>query len=160
MTGKVWGQRFAVIPDDVLMAEVSTNAKVLWALLARYADPDGHCYPSLKTLAGLMRCSNDTVGRAKKELVDASLLEANERHDDQGRRTSDDLILRDAHRKFAVYPHRKFAVTGSKTQKEGITTTRPDRKNEAASVLNGSALHGPITKPPTAPAPLPGRRRP
>jgi DNA-binding transcriptional MocR family regulator len=126
---KVWGDRFAVVPDEVLVAEVSANAKVLWAILARYADPGGHAYPSLKTLAEVMRCSKDTVGRAKKELIDAQLLSAEQRSDDQGRRTSDDLFLQGASRKSAGAPHRKFAVTGSSTQKEGITTTRPDRKN-------------------------------
>jgi hypothetical protein len=160
MSGKVWGQRFAVVPDDVLMAEVSTNAKVLWAVMARYADPDGGCYPSVKTLSSIMRVSVDTLGRAKKELIEADLIEAKERFDDQGRRTSDFLFLRGASRKSAGGDTRKFAGAVSSTQKEGITTTRPDRKNEAASVLNGSALHGPITKPPTVPAPLPGRRRP
>lgn len=127
---KVWGERFAIVPDDVLMAEVSANAKVLWALLARHADPEGGCYPGLKNLAGLMKVSTDTVSRAKKELIEAELLTAEERYDDQGRRTSDHLFLQGAHRKFAVGVHRKFAVTGSSTQKEVDNYSRPDRKSD------------------------------
>lgn len=126
---KVWGDRFAVVPDDVLLAEVSTNAKVLWAIMARFADPDGGCYPSVKTLAGIMGCSSDTVGRAKRELITAELVDAEERYDEQGRRTSDYLFLRGASRRSAGGDTRKFAVAVSSTQKEVITTTRPDRKN-------------------------------
>ncbi len=90
---KVYGQRFAVVPDAVLYAAVSTNAKVLWAILARHADPMGHCYPGRNRLAQLLGCSPNTVSRAKAELVKAKLIECHSRYDDQGRRTSDDVMV-------------------------------------------------------------------
>lgn len=114
--GRAYGQGFSIVPDSVLYADISPQALRLWAIFQRHSDPDGRCYPGLKRLAGLMRCSTDTVTRAKRELVDAELIECRERHDEHGRRTTDDVYLggalvRGAHRKFAGYVPRKDAVT-------------------------------------------------
>lgn len=106
-------QKFAVVPEDVLYAEISANAVRLWAILERHSGIDGRCYPGRKRMAELMRVSEDTITRVKAELVKAELLEATERFDQDGRRTSDDLILRGARRKFADTGRRKFADTNS-----------------------------------------------
>ena len=90
---KVFGQRFAVVPDTVLYAKVPSHAKVLWAILSRHADPEGHCYPAKGRLADLMGVSGDTVRRAKEDLVEAGLMTCRPRYDDTGRRTSDDVCL-------------------------------------------------------------------
>lgn len=90
---RVTGERFAVVPDSVLFADVSPNAKLLWAILARHASPEGSCYPGRKRMAELMRVSEDTVKRAKRELIDAHLLVAEARRDEQGRQTTDLLFL-------------------------------------------------------------------
>lgn len=102
MTGKVYGDGFCVIPDAVLYApRISANAKLLWGVYARHADAEGRSYPSRSRLAALLSVSEDTVKRAKKELVDAGLVSVRERFDDQGRRTTDDVILHHARRKSA-----------------------------------------------------------
>lgn len=119
MTGQVYGEGFAVIPDAVLYSDVSTNAKVLYAIFARHADPEGRCYPGLKRLGALMGCSEDTIKRAKRELVDAKLIECHERYDDAGRRTTDDVFLQGAPRKSAPY------VGG----KDAPTEVEPERSN-------------------------------
>jgi hypothetical protein len=88
------GEGFAVVPESVLYAPVSSNAKVLWAVIRRHADPLLHAYPGGRRMAELMGVSQETVRRAKVELVEAGLLVAVERYDEAGRRTTDDLFLR------------------------------------------------------------------
>lgn len=90
---KVYGPRFAIVPDQVLFADVTATAKLLWAVLARYADPMGHCYPGRRRLAELLGCSIPTIARAKAELIKAKLIECHERYGEGGRRTSDDVFL-------------------------------------------------------------------
>jgi len=100
-TGRVFGEAFAVVPESVLYADVSPTAKLLWAILQRHADRQGACYPGRKRMAERMRVSEDTVKRAKRELIDAGLLVAQARHDDQGRQTTDLLYLHPRGGKFA-----------------------------------------------------------
>ena len=68
---------FAIIPEWVLL-RASARAVHIYALLARCADMDGHCYPSRKYLSERANCSVETVDRAISELVatDALLVEA------------------------------------------------------------------------------------
>lgn len=114
MTGKVYGEAFAVIPESVLYSLISANAKVLYGILQRHADPSGRCYPGRKRLAELMRVSEDTIDRAKKELISFDFLESAPCYDDAGRQTTDTLILRLPLRKSAEGEGRKFAAPGSK----------------------------------------------
>jgi hypothetical protein len=93
MSGKVYGEAYAVIPEAVLYSNISPNAKLLYGILARHADPAGKCYPGLKRLSDLMMVSDQTVRRAKQELMLAGFLEAKPCYDDQGRQTTDSLIL-------------------------------------------------------------------
>lgn len=93
-TGRVYGEAFAVVPESVLYAPVSANAKVLWAILQRHSDRRGQCYPGRRRMAELMGgVSEETVKRAKRELVDAGLIMTRPRHDDQGRQTTDLVFL-------------------------------------------------------------------
>lgn len=123
MSGQVYGDGYAVVPEDILHADVSTNAKTLWAIFALHADAEGRSYPGRKRLAKIMRCSEDTVSRAKKELADAKLIECHERYDEAGRRTTDDVILRGARRNGAEYPRR----TGAATELYPERTTTPTK---------------------------------
>ncbi len=94
---RVFGERYAVVPDFVLTADVSCNAKLLWIAYQRHADPDGRCFPSRRRVAEqyMNGVSIDTVKRAKKELVEAGLIAVDERYDDadNGRRTTDHVTL-------------------------------------------------------------------
>jgi len=91
--GKLYGPGYAILPDVVLYSGVSPNAKLLWAVLQRHAGPEGRCYPGLKRLGQLLGVSEQTVRRAKQELLEAKLITCHERYDEAGRRTSDDVIL-------------------------------------------------------------------
>lgn len=125
--GRSFGEGFAVVPDAVIVADVSANAKLLWLVLQRHSDPDGRCYPSLKRLGEILGTSADTVRRAKKELLDAHLIDVVERFDDHGRRTSDDVILRGAPSKSA----RGVGSKSARVNKEAFEL-EPERTNGRA----------------------------
>lgn len=132
-TGRVVGEKFAVVPESVIEAEVSCNAKVLWVIFRLHADPEGRCYPGRKRLAELMGCSAETVKRAKKELLEAKLIECHERYDEDGRRTTDDVFLTPA--RVTTDPPRVTGdpyprVTGDPT---GSSTSKEQLRDEVAS---------------------------
>lgn len=114
MSGKAFGERFAIIPDGVLTADISANAFRLWAILQRHSDVLGHCYPGRDRLAQIMRVSPDTIKRAKRELLDAGLITCQERFDENGRRTTDDIFLHPPRRKSAPYVGGKDAPVNNK----------------------------------------------
>ena len=60
---------FAIVPEWVLLADISANAVRLYALLNRYANSQGKAWPSRRTLAEALRISASTVDRSKDELV-------------------------------------------------------------------------------------------
>jgi hypothetical protein len=62
-------QRFAVVPEWVIDAEISDCAYRLYSVLLRYGQTSGQRMPARATLAGrLHKTSKDTVDRALKEL--------------------------------------------------------------------------------------------
>lgn len=77
------------IPDWLLESEgVSMNAKLIYALLCRYAGEDGKCYPSQSTLADKMKCTRRAVNNWLKELEEARMIERQRRFTDDGNYTS------------------------------------------------------------------------
>lgn len=61
---------FAVVPTWVLDSAVSANAVRLYAVLARYTDAGGKCFPGRAELQGRLQVGSlDTVDRAMKQLV-------------------------------------------------------------------------------------------
>lgn len=113
-SGKAFGERFAIIPDSVLFSTLSANAFRLFAILQRHSDVLGHCYPGLKRLAQMMGTSEDTIRRAKRELVDAGFLTCLPRYDDLGRQTTDDLFLHPPGSNLATHEGRTAATLNSK----------------------------------------------
>ena len=62
---------FAILPEAVLFAPISSNAVRLYCILRRRADEKNNsCYPSQSYLAKHMYCSVRTVQRAAEELID------------------------------------------------------------------------------------------
>jgi DNA-binding transcriptional MocR family regulator len=70
---------FAMVPEWVLDLPVSDRAIRLYAVLGRYTNRAGQCWPSRETLARRLRCSPSSVDRAVKELVDAGALRVRQR---------------------------------------------------------------------------------
>lgn len=99
---------FSIVPEWVLDADISSNAIRLYAILRRYADASGSCFPSRATLAGRMRCSRDTVDRAVRELVTIGALEVSSRRTESGDRDSN------LYRVISARGGRKDAATGGR----------------------------------------------
>lgn len=67
---------FSIVPEWVLDRGLSSTALKLYIVLARFADWEtGIAFPARDTLAERMQCSEKTVDRAVKELVDAECIE-------------------------------------------------------------------------------------
>jgi hypothetical protein len=78
----VEGQRFAIVPEWVIDADVGDCAFRLYAVLLRYGQSSGVRMPSRATLARrLHKRSVDTVDRAMKELVAAGAVVVERRRD-------------------------------------------------------------------------------
>ena len=88
---------FAIIPEWVLHADVSANAVRLYGVLNRFANSNGHAWPSRKTIAELMRVSVATIDRAKDELVAIGALTVEARTTPSGDPSSNLYILHIAH---------------------------------------------------------------
>jgi Helix-turn-helix domain len=105
---------FAIIPEWLLDSEVSDRAIRLYAILRRYADAAGTCFPSRTTLAARLRCSVDSVDRAVKELTTLEAVTVTGRIGSDGDQTSNLYIvhsLPEGGRKPAATPRRTGAAT-------------------------------------------------
>lgn len=118
---------FALLPEWLLDLEVSAQAIRLYAVLSRYADRDGHAYPSRKLLADRLKVRDKgTVDRALKELVDVHAVTVRARLDEAGDQTSNAYTV---HRTPPVGvaarnqpPHRTDTATGSGESGDGGRT--------------------------------------
>lgn len=88
---------FAKVPTRVIRdASVSRDARILYALLATYADIDERvCFPSKRTLAEDLACTPRSIQNWTTELVQAGYLRVAERERKDGGRTSNLYILDD-----------------------------------------------------------------
>jgi len=98
-------QYFAMLPEWILDSDVSAQAIRLYALLNRYANAQGTCFPTQDTLATRMHASPDTVLRATKELMAIGALTVTHRRKENGEPTSNLYTLR-----FTQY-HKKAVAT-------------------------------------------------
>ncbi len=66
------------IPDWLLQSECcSLNAKLVYALLCKYAGENGSCYPKQSTLAEKLKTSRRSIVNYINELVECELIERN-----------------------------------------------------------------------------------
>lgn len=87
------GYRFAILPEWVLYHRgLSDRAIRLFCVLDRFADADGACFPSRKTLAERMGTSIKTIDRAMAELGAAGAVTVEVRMR-EGRQTSNRYVL-------------------------------------------------------------------
>lgn len=64
------------IPDWLLESDsCSMNAKLVYALLCKFAGENGHCFPSQKTLAKRLKVSDRSIRNYLDELIDAKLID-------------------------------------------------------------------------------------
>lgn len=65
---------FAMVPEDLLDAGLSSRAVHIYALLDRYAGKNGKAYPSIQTIADRLETSYATTKRAIYELQEGGWL--------------------------------------------------------------------------------------
>lgn len=90
---KAYKEPFAMVPEWLLMADVSDRAVRLFAVLDRHAGKEGTAYPGRARLAQLLGCSPGSVDRSVRELADAGAVTTVARFRDDGSRTSNDYWL-------------------------------------------------------------------
>ncbi len=74
------GKGFVQVPRVVLMDKrLSSNDKILYALLLMYAWQDGECFPGQERLGDDMDCNRKTLMSCMKHLVSVKLVKVNRR---------------------------------------------------------------------------------
>jgi len=88
-------ERFAIVPEWLLDADVGDAAVRLYAVLLRYGQSTGARMPSRSTLARRLRKrSTDSVDRAMKELVGIGAVRIEHRYDGPQRLTNSSTSAR------------------------------------------------------------------
>ncbi len=102
---------FAIVPEWLLDTDASDRAVRLYALLGRYADREGSSFPSRKSLAARLKCSVDSLDRARQELEETQALVVERRFTENGDPTTNRYTIR------RVLPRgsRTVAETGTRT---------------------------------------------
>ena len=140
---------FAIIPEWVLHADISSNAVRLYGVLNRFANSRGHAWPSRKTIAELMKVSVATIDRAKDELVELGALTVEARTTPSGDPSSNLYILHTSHvdNMGTLSPMREGLLTregrGMVTRDElnrASTNERKTRPHSCGECLNKYAL--------------------
>jgi hypothetical protein len=117
-------QRFAIVPEWMLDAEVSDAAFRLYAVLARYGNTSGVRMPGRALLARRLRKSVDTVDRSVRELSTAGVLEV-ERRQDGSRHLTNRYHLR-------TLDPASSSRTDAAIRRPEATTERPGGRRAAA----------------------------
>ena len=61
--------RFGIVSYNVISdPEISTNAKIVYTVLAVHCNKNRTCFPSISTMADMLNISYSTVWRSMKEL--------------------------------------------------------------------------------------------
>lgn len=127
--------------------ELSTNARLLYAMLCTYANGSGISWPSTDQLEADLGFSTWTRRRAQAELVAAGYLEVIAQHDASGRQARNLYVLVDD-----LVPAERGS-TGAPPQ-EGSTSAPPVQSSSAPlprapahPPSGGAALH-PLEQPP------------
>ena len=63
-----------ILPRFILEMEMSTDAKMLYAILCDFAGDKDHCWPSQARLAGMLSCSVSSVKKYLRELTARDLI--------------------------------------------------------------------------------------
>jgi hypothetical protein len=138
---------FAIVPEWVILADISGNAVRLYALLNRFANSAGRAWPSRRTLAEMLRTSMATIDRAKDELVSVGALTVEHRTNPAGDPSSNLYTIH-------TRPHGKASPSSPMTKgtltREGTGTSKDDALNRA--IMKQSQIGKPSPMIDTRPA--------
>lgn len=146
-------QRFAIVPEWIIDAEVSDRAFRLYAVLLRYGQTSGQRMPGRALLARrLHKTSTDTVDRALKELVSVGAVVVERRR--VGRQNLTNRYHVRTTQPGGSAPGRRSAATpGDRT--DAATRGRTDRARVAAPVRPNPEVLTEKEPPPSPPAVAP-----
>lgn len=120
---------FALLPEWVLLSEVSDRAIRLYCVFARHADKQSsQCFPGRKRLAAMLRTSVATVDRAVKELEDIGALSKQERRRADGSQTSNDWTIHRVIRGGGASPVRRGGASPVEPQERESEGTRENTR--------------------------------
>lgn len=148
-------ERFAIVPEWVLYADISAQAVRLYAVLARYADQSNRANPSRRAIAERMRCSRDTVDRALRELQTIGAVRVVPQVSEHGDRTSNLYVLavRPPSRTDAPTPPqecgnggRTDAATGGRTD-AAVNDNHIEREPHEREIYTLAAPSAPRSRP-------------
>lgn len=125
--------RFAIVPEWLLDAEIGDAAVRLYAVLLRYGQSSGARMPSRSTLARRLRKkSTDSVDRAMKELVAIGAVRIEHRYDGAQRLTN-------AYHLRTSRPGRAEPPTpgGAGSRRSAATPTKTPRGRSAPPACSG-----------------------
>jgi hypothetical protein len=155
--------RFAIVPEWLLDADISDAAVRLYAVLLRYGQTSGARMPARSTLAARMRKkSTDTIDRAMRELVELGAVVVQNRFDG-GQRLTNKYLVRTSRprrdeesggsRKNAATPIDAATPTVAATRSESVRGGRISAAKVAANLRhNPKFLTQSSTPPPPASA--------
>ena len=124
--GKIYSDEyFAILPEWVLYAPVSSNAIRLYAVLRRFADKQNTCYPTRKTIAERCQFSPASVDRAVEELKAVGALQVTQRKSKQGDWTSN------LYKIIVIDPKRFTARDDTLTADDGTGLIADDEQTKA-----------------------------
>lgn len=134
-------ERFVIVPEWIIDAEVSALAVRVWAVLRSYADNgSGEAWPSRSTLAKRCLVSVDSVDRALKELVKVKALMITRRKGQNGEPLTN-LFRLVIHNDAAVRrqggrtgAHTRSRSGAQRTRSKGTNTHRTNNSIDADSV--------------------------
>jgi hypothetical protein len=156
-------QRFAIVPEWVIDADLSDAAFRLYAVLLRYGQSSGARMPSRAVLAArLKKRSTDTVDRALKELVAVGAVVVERRRRGRENLTNRYFVMStppSARSEEAGVGGRSGAATssgGAGGRRAAGRGGRTDAASPAASVRPDPGVTTQKNTPPTSPAGVPG----
>lgn len=75
---------FITVPNKKVLRGLHPTAQAIYMWLCNYANEDGNCFPSRKTLSKDAKCSVKTVDNMMKLLVEKGLVTVEHRSDERG----------------------------------------------------------------------------
>jgi hypothetical protein len=151
--------RFAIVPEWLLDADIGDAAVRLSAVLLRYGNSSGARMPSRSTLARrLCKRSTDSVDRAMKELVGIGTVQIEHRYEG-GQRLTNAYRVRTSRPAAPTSP----TPTDADSRKSAATRSRRgdgDRKNAAGLAADAGITKSTSPKGPPPPHRGPGRATP
>jgi hypothetical protein len=86
-------EHFALIPEWVLYADISPAAKVVYCVLHRYANSNGKCFPSRKSISSKAGIGLSTLDRAIDDLIALEAVKVKRRTSETGSPTSNEYTV-------------------------------------------------------------------